>query len=799
MATGFVDKIRPLGAYTAKIMLVVEAPTGDDMRTGTPLSGALGTFFTSIMEKAGIKRYEVFVTSVLRTMPPMGDASLWVAQKSSEVSEQHVVCGDKYVHPQVALGVGELMAEIKALQPNIVIASGNLASWACTGNWSSFTFRGSLEEVKGVTHLDGSPIKCIATYSHKLVSQQTERVPVVQQDLRRAKAESQYPELIRPNYEFIISPDYRQTMSVLAQISEQLSKAELYLGADIETCLNHIDCISLAWTTTAAICIPFLKQDYSSYWTEEQEVNILNALRYILTHKNCKVVGQNWMYDAQFLYRWWFITVPPARDTMLMQHTCFPSEEKSLAHIASIYCQHYQYWKDEGKVRDDKLPMERRWVYNCKDSCYTLEGSNVLVEVTKACGMEEQSKFQHDLWSAVFVTTCRGLRRDEQKRQGFAIELMEESIERRALVHEIVGYELNISSPPQMQDLFYRQLGIEKIYSRKERTVTVNDEALSKIAAMEPLLRPLIKKIQELRSLGVFYATFVEAKCDMDGRVRCFFNIAGTETFRFSSKKDAFGSGLNLQNIPAGGESAEEDGLDLPNVRTLFIPDPGHTFFDIDLASADLRIVVWDADEPEMKAMLNSGADPYTEVGKEFFQDPSFSKKDPRRNQFFKPFCHGTHYHGTPKGLAERLGISVQRATETQQWYFRRFPRIKHNIDELRHKLETQRYVDNIFGYKRHYWQRIEGTVINEAAAWRPQSTVACLINRGYLQIHKTLPDVQVLLQVHDSLAGQYPTHLEAACKPAIIRAAEIPLPYADPLTIPVGVKTSTKSWGDCQ
>jgi DNA polymerase-1 len=276
--------------------------------------------------------------------------------------------------------------------------------------------------------------------------------------------------------------------------------------------------------------------------------------------------------------------------------------------------------------------------------------------------------------------------------------------------------------------------------------------------------------------------------------MRCSFNIAGTETYRFSSSTNAFGSGLNLQNIPKGGGN---DDLELPNVRSLFVPDPGHTFFDIDLSSADLRIVVWESDEPEFKAMLKAGADPYTEIAKEFYHDPTITKKDPRR-QTFKSFAHGTNYLGTAKGLAERLGLSVHQAEQTQKWYFGRFPRIKKWQDDLRDQVTKRRMVQNVFGYRWYIFDRIEGTIFNQAAAWIPQSTVACLINRAYVAIDEQLPWCQVLLQVHDSLAGQFPAHMGQAAVDQIVRLAEIPLPYADPLTIGVGVKTSTVSWGEC-
>ena len=196
--------------------------------------------------------------------------------------------------------------------------------------------------------------------------------------------------------------------------------------------------------------------------------------------------------------------------------------------------------------------------------------------------------------------------------------------------------------------------------------------------------------------------------------------------------------------------------------------------------------------------MLREGLDPYTEIAKEFYHDPSITKKDPRR-QTFKSFAHGTNYLGTAKGLAERLGLGVAEAEKTQRWYFTRFPKIKKWQDDLKDQVVKRRMVQNIFGYRCYFFDRIEGTIFNQAAAWIPQSTVACLINRGYVAIDKELPEVDILLQVHDSLAGQFPSHLGDWMVQQIVAKAEIPLPYDDPLIIPVGVKTSTTSWGGCE
>ena len=89
-----------------------------------------------------------------------------------------------------------------------------------------------------------------------------------------------------------------------------------------------------------------------------------------------------------------------------------------------------------------------------------------------------------------------------------------------------------------------------------------------------------------------------------------------------------------------------------------------------------------------------------------------------------------------------------------------------------------------------------------EAVAWIPQSTVSIVINRIWTNIYQAFgsldPDVQVLLQVHDSLGGNF--RLDVPGLPQRIQAlGSIKVPYADPLTIPFSVKTSAESWGACK
>lgn len=776
-------------------MIVGEFPGEQEVLRGEPFVGYAGQELSKMLQEAGIFRSACFITNVVRTRPPGNSIDAFIAAKKSEVTTQHIYLRDKAVLPVVRDGIDLLKREIEMCRPNVIIALGNTALWALTGNWGITSWRGSVIPCDLELGLDYQP-KVVPAYPPSAIMRQWSWRQIAVHDFRRAAKESQSRELYTPNYSFVIRPDYSTVLSVLHQLYQQVQSRSGKIAVDIETRAGHIACIGFAWSKTEALCVPLMCVERpDGYWPAEQEATIAYTLYQLFTHPNCQVIGQNFLYDAQYFWRHLHFLPSLARDTMLAQHVMFSNMPKGLDFLSSMYCEYHTYWKDEGKNWDVKTDEDQLWTYNCKDAVITFEVDDAQQAAIDQMGLREVHDFQQELFWPVLDTMNRGLRVDIPQRAEFAMSLQQEIANREQWLIDTLGHPLNIKSSPQMKELFYESLRQKPILDRKTGSVTCNDEALRRIAEREPILLPLTKKIAELRSLGVFLSTFINAPLDIDQRMRCSFNIAGTETYRFSSSKNAFDSGLNLQNIPKGGG---EDGLELPNVRSLFVPDPGYTFFDIDLASADLRIVVWEADEPEFKAMLKEGLDPYTEIAKEFYHDPSITKKDPRR-QTFKSFAHGTNYLGTAKGLAERLGLGVHEAEQTQRWYFGRFPKIKKWQDDLKDQVYKRRMVQNVFGYRCYFFDRIEGTIFNQAAAWIPQSTVACLINRAYVKIFKELPEVQILLQVHDSLAGQFPSHYGDWMTRQIVEKAEIELPYeGDPLVIPVGVKTSQRSWGEC-
>jgi DNA polymerase I-like protein with 3'-5' exonuclease and polymerase domains len=741
---------------------------------------------------------------VCTSKAPSGRTGGLVALKKKDITPAHVYYNGRMVLPQVVEGIERLRQELLALKPNVVCVIGDLALWALTGEWGAMNWRSS---VMVSTLIPG--LKVIPTISPALLNMQWNLRPILLHDLKRVARHKDNPRVSRTDYKLVIRPSYSQAADTLDSLITSASAAlsaghKLKLGADIETRAGHIACIAFAWSSSEAICIPLMCQHSDEgYWTLEEESQLV--LRMIRLMSLAQIIGQNWNYDAQYIYRYWHFLCPDVQDTMIQQHSCFSNLPKNLAFLSSMYLEDHLYWKDDRTNWTDGPKGEgedKYWIYNCTDSLRTLAIHEVLTQVVKSLKLEDVNTFQQSLAPCVLKTMNRGIRMDTRRRAAFSQELLQARAARETWMEEVLGHPVNIRSPKQMQELFYEELAQKKVLKRNAEggmSPTTNDEALHKLAMREPILQPLTRTISELRSLGVFNSTFVEAQLDTDGRIRTTFNICGTETYRFASSKNAFGSGLNCQNIPKGGE-VEGGGLSLPNVRKLFIPDPGMAMFDIDLDSADLRIVTWESDCKWMKDHFANGRKPYIEVMREYYHNPSMTKKShPREYGMFKSLCHGTNYLGTADGIAPRIGLLVHETERIQKWYFGLAPEIKRWQEDIKKQVSGRRYVQNAFGYRIHFFDKIEGTIFNQAVAWIPQSTVGCLINRAYVNIHNNLPEAEVLLQVHDSLMGQVPIEGKEHWLERIVEEAQIVIPYSDPLVIPVGIVSSEKSWGDCE
>lgn len=805
----------PYGPSDARLMIVADCVSYRDLQRKTILDDRE---FDKMLSEAGVMRQHCFVTALIREQVYGQSFEAQCPPNKKSVQPRHKLLHNRHVEPLVLDALARLNRDIDLVKPKIILALGNGPLFTLTGKWGIKSWRSS---ILPYTTPSGHQCHVIPTYTPSHIYAQWKDRGTAVHDIRKAATLSRLDgAIVPPSYNFLIEPSFPQVVSTLNTLLSRLGMGRQKLAVDIETRNGHIACTGIAWSKSDAICIPQLRavvgempnwQSRIHYWREEEEAFITHLLYRVLTHENVEVVGQNFIYDTQYFHRWLCFAPKFKRDTMITQHTLFNVMPKGLDFLSSLYCEHHVYWKDESKDWDPKLGERQLWAYNCMDAVRTYEIDDVQMALVESMTpswpkLPEVLEFQQQMFWPVLQTMNVGIRPDSEAATRISKELADAIAERQAWLTEVVGYPLNPKSPKQMADFFYTQLEQRKVLKRGTGSPTCDDAALDKIVAREPLLRPVVARISELRSLNVFKSTFIDAETDTDGRIRCSFNIAGTKSYRFSSSQNAFGSGLNLQNIPKGDEDAEASTAALPNVRKNFIPDPDHIFFDIDLDSADLRIVAAEADCVAIRSWLDEGKKPYVEVAKEYYRDPSITKAHPAY-KFFKAFCHATHYLGEPEGMADAVNTNARSAglpsftvaeiEKLQNWYFSLCPEIKLWQDRIKEEVVSRRYVENVFGYRFHFPDRIDKTVFNEAVALIPQSTVGNVINRGYKNLHDNHPEIQVLLQVHDSLAGQFHKSLSNGLE-IIQSACSIVLPYPKPFTIPVGVASSEISWGHC-
>lgn len=229
--------------------------------------------------------------------------------------------------------------------------------------------------------------------------------------------------------------------------------------------------------------------------------------------------------------------------------------------------------------------------------------------------------------------------------------------------------------------------------------------------------------------------------------------------------------------------------IELPNIKRCFIPDPGMTMGDFDLKGADAQVVAWEANDASLMQFFREGTESIHDFN---------ARQMGRPRQQAKAGCHLTNYGGKATTLAATTGMSIVESQRFQDQWFALHPGIKEWHERTWMNLLEKREVENIFGYKRFYFEKVDERLLPAALAWIPQSTVGLIISKALNKIVRYYPWIEPLLQVHDSLVCQWPTERTDEAVPAILECMAVELPYPEPLIIPASYKLSTKSWGEC-
>lgn len=239
--------------------------------------------------------------------------------------------------------------------------------------------------------------------------------------------------------------------------------------------------------------------------------------------------------------------------------------------------------------------------------------------------------------------------------------------------------------------------------------------------------------------------------------------------------------------------------LKLPNLKTMFIPEEDEVFWNFDLSAADARVVAFTTQCKFLMDVFNSGAeDVYSFVASEYYRKKITKELFPKERQIFKAVCHGTNYFGGANTIAALLGLSVEDVRRVQQFYFRLCPEIALWHEEVRSIIFEKNMLTNVWGARGWFLNLQDKMVLNKALAWLGSSPVSILINKMMVELDNKEPELPIRFQVHDSLAGTA-KKTDVNFAERILSTCKIAIPFETPIYIPIDIKTSEKSYGDCK
>jgi uracil-DNA glycosylase len=565
------------GPKEAEIVIVGEAWGSEEGIEEKPFVGQSGRELTRMLAEAGIEREKVLILNTFAARPLNNQAWRFFHEKDAPAA---VPLRGLHPTPFALSELERLYRQIEAFPRKLIIATGNYALWALTESTIGYETTppdaenrrvpGGIMDWRGsmIYGLNPSKTPLLPIIHPASILRQWSNRAITVHDLK-----ARVPMALRgdwrphPSPIFWAPPTFEQAVGRLKLWLSGAEKAPLRLACDIETSRRLITCVGFADSANFAMAIPLVRktpQGLDSYWTIEQEAELLRLIGKVLNHPNVEIEGQNFIYDIQY-FQLYGIKPRLVFDTMLAQHLLWPGTPKGLDYISSLYCRYHWFWKEDAKEWDTKGTLEDLLLYNCLDCVRTFEAAGVLRGVITSLGLDRQwteTLARHNL---ALRMMNRGVRIDTKLRGTLSVRLIDELNKIYTILEKIIPQEWVdpyiksskarwYTSPAQQKIVFGTLLGMRLPKDRKTGRDTLGADGLKTLKSRHPEFSKVFNLLEDARSVAVFQSHFIQAPLDPDNRMRCSFKPTGTETFRWSSSKNAFDRGTNLQNIPKGDE-----------------------------------------------------------------------------------------------------------------------------------------------------------------------------------------------------------------------------------------------------
>ncbi|RLP72618.1 DNA polymerase I [Mycetocola manganoxydans] len=377
----------------------------------------------------------------------------------------------------------------------------------------------------------------------------------------------------------------------------------------------------------------------------------------------------------------------------------------------------------------------------------------------------------------------RGVTVNHAQLTELSAELAAKAADLASRAYAIIGHEVNLGSPKQLQEVLFNELDMPKTRANKTGYST-DAGALADLQASNP--HPFLGLLLEHRDATKLrqIVETVDKSIASDGRVHTSYVQTGTTTGRISSTDP------NLQNIPVRTEEGRR-------IRESFEAGAGYeTLLTADYSQIEMRIMAHLSGDEGLIEAFRSGEDLHRFVGARIFGVAPADVTNEMRTKV-KAMSYGLAYGLSAFGLSKQLRIDSSEAKKLMTDYFARFGAVRDYLRNVVEQAVDDGYTTTIFGRRRPFPDlkspnRVLRDNAQRAALNAPiQGSAADIMKIAMVNIEADVASrklgSRMLMQVHDELIfevvpGEWDA-LEAIVRNRMANAAEL----AVPLDVQVG------------
>lgn len=314
--------------------------------------------------------------------------------------------------------------------------------------------------------------------------------------------------------------------------------------------------------------------------------------------------------------------------------------------------------------------------------------------------------------------------------------------------YAVIGKQINLGSPKQLQVVLFDELGMPKT-KRTKTGYTTDADALQSLfdKTGHPFLQHLLTH-RDVTRLKVTVDGLLNAVA-ADGRIHTTFNQTIAATGRLSSTEP------NLQNIPIRTEAGRR-------IRDAFIVGRGYAeLMTADYSQIEMRIMAHLSRDEGLIEAFNTGEDLHSFVASRAFS-VQINEVTAELRRRVKAMSYGLAYGLSAYGLSAQLKISTEEAKDQMDQYFARFGGVRDYLLNIVEQARKDGYTSTVLG-RRRYLPELDSSnrqvreAAERAALNAPiQGSAADIIKVAMIEVAKALKEAglasRLLLQVHDEL-----------------------------------------------